>query len=219
MKEALDAIKRQGATNIIARSQKPPDDSSTASRSFVANYGLTYRDYEKFQTLTAISRHVPMRDLPPRDPPARADAQRPRRRHHARSTRTSTSWSWRAAGSWSRRTAGCSATSSSSGPATADRLFPFDDPIGQTIVLSEPRLPGRRRHQGADADRRDRRQPGGRGLQQRRLHAPRPRRAAGSGDVIMFRSSGLAGGGEGRAQPGHDDGGRQRGQPGRAARR
>ena len=33
MKEALDAIKRQGATNIIARSQKPSDDSSTASRS------------------------------------------------------------------------------------------------------------------------------------------------------------------------------------------
>ena len=64
MKEALDAIKRQGATNIIARSQKPPDDSATASKSFVATYGLTYRDYEKFETLTAITRHVPMRVFP-----------------------------------------------------------------------------------------------------------------------------------------------------------
>src|SRR5437763_1981655 len=64
MKEALDAIKRQGATNIIARSQKPSDDSATASKSFVATYGLTYRDYEKFETLTAINRHVPMRVFP-----------------------------------------------------------------------------------------------------------------------------------------------------------
>ena len=45
MREALEAIKRQGATNIIARSQKPPDDSSTATRSFVASYGITYKDY------------------------------------------------------------------------------------------------------------------------------------------------------------------------------
>ena len=64
MKEALDAIKRQGATNIIARSQKPPDDSATSSRSFVATYGLTFRDYEKFQTLTVINRDVPMRVFP-----------------------------------------------------------------------------------------------------------------------------------------------------------
>src|SRR4051794_30848715 len=64
MKEALDAIKRQGATNIIARSVKPPDDSSTSSRSFVASYGLTYGDYEKFQTISAISSDVPMRVFP-----------------------------------------------------------------------------------------------------------------------------------------------------------
>ena len=31
MQDALDDIKRQGATNIIVRSAKPPDDSATAS--------------------------------------------------------------------------------------------------------------------------------------------------------------------------------------------
>ena len=31
MKDALDDIARQGATNIIIRSVKPPDDSSTSA--------------------------------------------------------------------------------------------------------------------------------------------------------------------------------------------
>src|SRR5216110_21313 len=46
MHDALEDIKRQGATNIIIRSVKPSDDSSTQRRSMIANYGLTYKDYE-----------------------------------------------------------------------------------------------------------------------------------------------------------------------------
>src|SRR5262249_26034441 len=42
MQEALDEIKRMGATNIIVRSQKPPDDSSTTRRTRVATYGITH---------------------------------------------------------------------------------------------------------------------------------------------------------------------------------
>src|SRR3954449_4232207 len=38
MHDALEAIKRMGATNIIVRSQKPPDDSSTTRRTRVAKY-------------------------------------------------------------------------------------------------------------------------------------------------------------------------------------
>src|SRR5919109_1028260 len=34
MQDALEDIKRQGATNIIVRSVKPPDDSSSARRSY-----------------------------------------------------------------------------------------------------------------------------------------------------------------------------------------
>ena len=60
MQDALDDIKRQGATNIIVRSVKPPDDSSTANRSFVTGYGLTQKDLVKFSTFgDAITRTVP----------------------------------------------------------------------------------------------------------------------------------------------------------------
>ena len=65
MQETLDAIKRQGATNIIVRSVKPSDDSATASRSFVAAYGLKAHDMERFKTFgDAIVRMVPLREFP-----------------------------------------------------------------------------------------------------------------------------------------------------------
>ena len=65
MREALADIKRQGATNIIVRSVKPPDDSSTASKGWVTAYGLVKRDLNRFETLgDAISRVVPMRVFP-----------------------------------------------------------------------------------------------------------------------------------------------------------
>src|SRR5438128_11380779 len=37
MHDALEDIKRQGATNIIVRSVKPPDDSSTSRRTRIAD--------------------------------------------------------------------------------------------------------------------------------------------------------------------------------------
>ncbi|HJZ89705.1 MAG TPA: ABC transporter permease [Gemmataceae bacterium] len=135
MKEALEAIKRQGATNIIARSQKPPDDSATATRSFVANYGLTYRDYEKFQTLTAITRHVPMRVFP-------KEIRRLDRMHNGRVVATIPEYVdvnklELAAGRFlinddSRLFRNVAVL----GALTADRLFPFDDPLNETVVIS-----------------------------------------------------------------------------------
>src|SRR5438477_6349893 len=62
MQDALEDIKRQAATNIIVRSVKPPDDSATSSRSFVANYGLKFRDLDRFSTFgDAIVRICPIR--------------------------------------------------------------------------------------------------------------------------------------------------------------
>ena len=60
--EALEQIKRLGATNIIVRSVKPPDESSAqASRSFVVDYGLNREDLDRFLSVPTIFRALPMR--------------------------------------------------------------------------------------------------------------------------------------------------------------
>src|SRR5271166_7121069 len=64
MQDALADIARQGATNVIIRSVKPPDDSSTQRRTRIAVYGLTYMDYERFSTIGSVIRRVPMRIFP-----------------------------------------------------------------------------------------------------------------------------------------------------------
>jgi putative ABC transport system permease protein len=64
MQDALEAIARQGATNIIVRSVKPPDDSSSQRRTFIAIYGLTYKDYDQFHMIDSVIRSVPMRIFP-----------------------------------------------------------------------------------------------------------------------------------------------------------
>ena len=60
MQDALEDIKRQGATNIIVRSIKPTDDATTAARR-IALYGITWSDYERLMTIPTILRMVPMR--------------------------------------------------------------------------------------------------------------------------------------------------------------
>src|SRR6267142_1742461 len=42
MQDALEDIKRMGATNIILRSVKPPDEASMTRRNRVSVYGVTY---------------------------------------------------------------------------------------------------------------------------------------------------------------------------------
>ena len=64
MQDALEDIKRQGATNIIVKSVKPADDSSSQRRTFIAAYGLTYQDYDQFKILGTIVSSVPMRMFP-----------------------------------------------------------------------------------------------------------------------------------------------------------
>src|ERR1700687_3162177 len=43
MQDALDDIKRQGATSIIIKSVKPTEDTG-GSKKMMLNYGLTYQD-------------------------------------------------------------------------------------------------------------------------------------------------------------------------------
>src|SRR3954451_23625493 len=60
MQDALEDIKRQGATNVIVESVKPADDASN-KRTRTLLYGLTYADYKQFLVLDSIVGSVPMR--------------------------------------------------------------------------------------------------------------------------------------------------------------
>ncbi|MSQ93109.1 MAG: FtsX-like permease family protein [Gemmataceae bacterium] len=64
MHDALEDIKRQGATNLIVRSVKPSDDATNQRRTMTLNYGLTYADYDQFLVLDSIVSSVPMRYFP-----------------------------------------------------------------------------------------------------------------------------------------------------------
>jgi putative ABC transport system permease protein len=64
MQAALADIRRLGTTNIIIKSVKPPDDSSNQQGQRVAIYGLTYEDYDRISTISTITRRVPMRIFP-----------------------------------------------------------------------------------------------------------------------------------------------------------
>ena len=66
-RQAQKQVLELGATNIIVRSVKPPEDvssSGSTSRSRVLRYGLTEEDYQILKdTMTSVSRTVPVREL------------------------------------------------------------------------------------------------------------------------------------------------------------
>jgi putative ABC transport system permease protein len=134
MQEALDDIARQGATNIIIRSTKPPDDSSTQRRTFLAVYGLTYADYERFQKVDGIIKHVPMRIFP-------SEIRYLERMHNGRVVATTAGY---ADINEVQMSAGRFLTEADDhnmlnvavlGSDVAERLFPFDDPLHQYVRL------------------------------------------------------------------------------------
>jgi len=134
MQDALDDIKRQGATNLIVRSIKPPDDGSTQRRTFIANYGITYPDYERFLTIPTVLRSVPMRVFP-------QEVRHLERMHLGRVVATTPEY---AVVNKLEPAAGRFLTDDDDhhmlnvavlGSAIAQALFPYDDPLGQTIRL------------------------------------------------------------------------------------
>jgi putative ABC transport system permease protein len=66
MQDALEDIKKQGLTNVIVTSVKPPEEATSQRRSFVANYGLTDEDHRRFgETLkNLVTATLPMRVFP-----------------------------------------------------------------------------------------------------------------------------------------------------------
>jgi putative ABC transport system permease protein len=140
MQDALEDIARMGATNIIVLSVKPPDDGSASQRrSFVATYGLTQTDYDRFATLMEsgiVTRMVPMRVFA-------QDARHREKKHSSRIVATTPEYAAihqlsLASGRflvddddlYMRNVAVL-------GTSVAVDLFPFQDPVGQTIQINQ----------------------------------------------------------------------------------
>lgn len=137
MQDALEAIKRQGATNIIVRSSKPPDDSSNQRRTMVLRYGLTQKDYAQFLTINDVVRHVPMRIFD-------MEIRLRERVHNGRVVATLPDYS--VVNQIDHLAAGRFLTDDDDhfmdnvavlGSAAAEKLFPFDDPIGKAVGIGK----------------------------------------------------------------------------------
>ncbi len=137
MQDALEDIKRQGATNIIIRSVKPPADSSTQRNTWVATYGLTYDDYERFLTIGSVVRRVPMRIFP-------QEIRNLDRKYTGRVVATLPEYSEvnsipLASGRFLLEDDDHYMENVVVlGSAVADQLFPFGDPLGQSVCLGNP---------------------------------------------------------------------------------
>ena len=189
MQDALDDIKRQGATNIIVRSVKPPDDSATAQKTWVTTYGLTRRDLERFETLgDSIVRMVPLRIFP-------SEARYLERFVNARVIGTTPEYAdihqFDLAGGRFLTEADDRDRKNVCvvGSEAADKLFPFEDPLGRSILVrgSEFTVVGVIR---------DRMPTGGTGGSQaaeefnRDIYIPLHTSVARFGEVISVRTSG-----------------------------
>jgi putative ABC transport system permease protein len=136
MQDALEDIARQGATNVIVRSVKPPADSSSGRRTPIATFGLTRKDYEKFQMIDTVIRHVPMRIFP-------QEIRRLERMQNGRVVATTAKYAEvnpfdMATG---RFLTGYDDVEMQNvavlGSAISEYLFPFENPIGQTVVINK----------------------------------------------------------------------------------
>jgi putative ABC transport system permease protein len=132
--DALDDIKKMGATNIIVRSVKPPDDGNSTKRSMIATYGLTKADLDAFAELDCVVRIVPMRVFP-------QEVRRLDKIHNGRLVGTTPEY---ADVNQLEMAAGRFLTSEDEmkmenvavlGATTAIKLFPFDDPMGQSVRI------------------------------------------------------------------------------------
>jgi putative ABC transport system permease protein len=136
MHDALEDIARQGATNVIVRSIKPPDEASSTRRSFIATYGLTSKDYEKFQMIGTVVRHVPMRIF-------QQDVRRLEKKQPGRVVATNARY---AEVNKFEMAVGRFLTDYDNdemanvailGSEIAQSLFPFESPIGGTVIINK----------------------------------------------------------------------------------
>jgi putative ABC transport system permease protein len=137
MHDALEDIKRLGATNVIVRSVKPTSTSSNQRATWVAVYGLTYADYERFTTIGSVIRRVPMRIFP-------QEIVSTWRKYNGRVVATLPEYT---EVNKIDLASGRFLTDDDNhymdnvvvlGSSVADALFPHGDPIGQTVCIGNP---------------------------------------------------------------------------------
>jgi putative ABC transport system permease protein len=141
MQDALNDIKRQGATNIIVRSVKPTDDSATSGRSMVANYGIKFSDIERFATFSdSLVRMVPMRVFPSEirfldrlDSKGRLVATVPD--YQVVNQITLAGGRFLTDEDEHNMTNNCVL-----GASVADKLFPYEEPLGHTVMIRSHRF-------------------------------------------------------------------------------
>jgi putative ABC transport system permease protein len=135
MQDALEAIRRLGATNIMVRSVKPPDDSSSSKQQTrLTIYGLTWADYERLETIPTVIRRVPMRILP-------QEVRYLDRTHSGRLVATTPDYQevnqlQMAEGRFLTEDDDAQMLNVCVlGSVTADKLFPFEEAVGKSVKL------------------------------------------------------------------------------------
>jgi putative ABC transport system permease protein len=137
MRDALKDIESQ-ATNVVVRSVKPPDSASNQSRSFVVSYGLNRDDLEQFQLIDSVKFSVPMRVF-------RHEARYLDKMHVGRVVGTTRHYTQ--VHDIELVSDRCRFLTDHDeenmlnvavlGSAVAESLFPFEDPLGKSIVLNK----------------------------------------------------------------------------------
>ena len=137
MQDALEDIKRQGATNIVIRSVKPPDNAQSSTRAWVSTYGLVQRDLDRIRTFGgAILRIVPIRVFPTEVPfqdrtwPVRVIATTPEYADIHKFEMASGRFLTDIDDHDSKNVCVL-------GAEVADKLFPFENPLGREIELQK----------------------------------------------------------------------------------
>ncbi len=143
MEDALDDIRRQGTTNVIVSSVKPMDAPASARPTWIANYGLTWDDFDRFKMLDTVIGHVPMRIFP-------QEVRRFGRKVSARVVATTEAYAKinrfeMALGRFLRDGADAADEGDAQrlrnvvvlGSGVAKELFPFEEALGQAVVINK----------------------------------------------------------------------------------
>jgi putative ABC transport system permease protein len=145
MEDALEDIRSQGTTNVIVRSMKPMEESaSTQRKSWVNRYGLTWDDYDRCTMIQTVVGFVPMRIFPQEVRHIERVCSKARvvatTEAYARINRFDLATGRFLVDGLDNRDEGDAQRFRNVivlGARVAEELFPFTQPVGQSVVLNK----------------------------------------------------------------------------------